>query len=182
MATIGFRPAAWAMSTSIPSYTRPAILRGSKLTTNRTCLFFFFQAEDGIRDIGVTGVQTCALPIFAERPRRPERRRNPQIVGRGSPRRNLGSRLQQLVLEPGGERARSDPHAAREQCPPGRARDVRDGLWLRPRVRGRRLLRPTQLVGDELGPPESDQARVRSDPVPLHREVRLGSLDRRVTR
>src|SRR3712207_7186407 len=28
--------------------------------------FFFFQAEDGIRDIGVTGVQTCALPISAE--------------------------------------------------------------------------------------------------------------------
>src|SRR3712207_8253946 len=26
---------------------------------------FFFQAEDGIRDIGVTGVQTCALPISA---------------------------------------------------------------------------------------------------------------------
>src|SRR2546425_12494246 len=29
--------------------------------------FFFFQAEDGIRDKLVTGVQTCALPIFAER-------------------------------------------------------------------------------------------------------------------
>src|SRR3712207_6942514 len=27
-------------------------------------VYFFFQAEDGIRDIGVTGVQTCALPIF----------------------------------------------------------------------------------------------------------------------
>src|SRR5687768_9172027 len=27
--------------------------------------FFFFQAEDGIRDVAVTGVQTCALPIFA---------------------------------------------------------------------------------------------------------------------
>src|SRR3712207_4090964 len=27
-------------------------------------IFFFFQAEDGIRDIGVTGVQTCALPIL----------------------------------------------------------------------------------------------------------------------
>src|SRR3712207_8853908 len=27
-------------------------------------MFFFFQAEDGIRDIGVTGVQTCALPIW----------------------------------------------------------------------------------------------------------------------
>src|SRR5438046_7469583 len=25
---------------------------------------FFFQAEDGIRDLSVTGVQTCALPIF----------------------------------------------------------------------------------------------------------------------
>src|SRR2546429_4269180 len=26
--------------------------------------FFFFQAEDGIRDVAVTGVQTCALPIY----------------------------------------------------------------------------------------------------------------------
>src|SRR5256886_8291666 len=26
---------------------------------------FFFQAEDGIRDLTVTGVQTCALPIYA---------------------------------------------------------------------------------------------------------------------
>src|SRR2546430_14893986 len=33
--------------------------------------FFFFQAEDGIRDLTVTGVQTCALPIssFPEAPR-----------------------------------------------------------------------------------------------------------------
>src|SRR5262249_58693705 len=28
-------------------------------------IYFFFQAEDGIRDWSVTGVQTCALPIFA---------------------------------------------------------------------------------------------------------------------
>src|SRR5437764_11820952 len=28
-------------------------------------LFFFFQAEDGIRDTSVTGVQTCALPIYS---------------------------------------------------------------------------------------------------------------------
>src|SRR5947209_14253627 len=28
--------------------------------------FFFFQAKDGIRDIGVTGVQTCALPILGK--------------------------------------------------------------------------------------------------------------------
>src|SRR6266511_4444969 len=29
--------------------------------------FFFFQAEDGIRDFHVTGVQTCALPILSPR-------------------------------------------------------------------------------------------------------------------
>src|SRR5437667_8899298 len=29
------------------------------------CFFFFFQAEDGIRDRDVTGVQTCALPILS---------------------------------------------------------------------------------------------------------------------
>src|SRR5207245_7406586 len=28
------------------------------------CIYFFFQAEDGIRDATVTGVQTCALPIY----------------------------------------------------------------------------------------------------------------------
>src|SRR2546423_11849871 len=32
---------------------------------SRICIFFFFQAEDGIRDKLVTGVQTCALPISA---------------------------------------------------------------------------------------------------------------------
>src|SRR2546430_7497700 len=32
-------------------------------------LFFFFQAEDGIRDLTVTGVQTCALPISRLRAR-----------------------------------------------------------------------------------------------------------------
>src|SRR2546427_7543380 len=31
----------------------------------RVLFFFFFQAEDGIRDLTVTGVQTCALPISA---------------------------------------------------------------------------------------------------------------------
>src|SRR2546430_10784480 len=30
----------------------------------RRFFFFFFQAEDGIRDLTVTGVQTCALPIW----------------------------------------------------------------------------------------------------------------------
>src|SRR5258708_9118275 len=39
------------------------ILQASDQTASR--LFFFFQAEDGIRDDLVTGVQTCALPISA---------------------------------------------------------------------------------------------------------------------
>src|SRR2546430_5155417 len=33
---------------------------------SRCGLVFFFQAEDGIRDLTVTGVQTCALPISGE--------------------------------------------------------------------------------------------------------------------
>src|SRR2546430_17277822 len=32
--------------------------------TTTLLFFFFFQAEDGIRDLTVTGVQTCALPIY----------------------------------------------------------------------------------------------------------------------
>src|SRR2546428_9341808 len=41
---------------------------GELLGRARYPSFFFFQAEDGIRDLIVTGVQTCALPIW--RPRR----------------------------------------------------------------------------------------------------------------
>src|SRR5690606_39445666 len=44
----------------------PCGLRCLSLTCSLTTLvcFFFFQAEDGIRDFHVTGVQTCALPIY----------------------------------------------------------------------------------------------------------------------
>src|SRR6266567_9095026 len=35
-----------------------------KLVSSCFLVFFFFQAEDGIRDLTVTGVQTCALPIY----------------------------------------------------------------------------------------------------------------------
>src|SRR2546427_9101745 len=43
-------------------------------------LFFFFQAEDGIRDLTVTGVQTCALPIYEDlRPASPERLARPEV-------------------------------------------------------------------------------------------------------
>src|SRR2546426_6892345 len=49
--------------------------------------FFFFQAEDGIRDYKVTGVQTCALPISQEAGRR--RRAAPAA---GPPRGDPGAR------------------------------------------------------------------------------------------
>src|SRR5256884_5040446 len=45
--------------------------------TASTCLFFF-QAEDGIRDVAVTGVQTCALPI--SKPAAAEARRKRQAL------------------------------------------------------------------------------------------------------
>src|SRR5690625_5774297 len=52
---------------------------------------FFFQAEDGIRDGHVTGVQTCALPISgaaaaARAPRRTDRREPRPHRGAGPPR------------------------------------------------------------------------------------------------
>src|SRR2546427_2291197 len=37
----------------------------SEARGDRSISSFFFQAEDGIRDLTVTGVQTCALPIYA---------------------------------------------------------------------------------------------------------------------
>src|SRR5690606_40294720 len=56
-------------------------------------LFFFFQAEDGIRDFHVTGVQTCALPISSN--------------GRGSP-IGRGSRI----------RSRTFPGRCNHSTPP----------------------------------------------------------------
>src|SRR5207245_3651221 len=46
------------------------------LSACRIRFFFFFQAEDGIRDATVTGVQTCALPI-SRRPYAPCRGGSP---------------------------------------------------------------------------------------------------------
>src|SRR5256885_7260856 len=53
-----------------PALSKTAHLNGCEY--GRRNAFFFFQAEDGIRDYKVTGVQTCALPIWGAwwRPRR----------------------------------------------------------------------------------------------------------------
>src|SRR5256885_6438365 len=62
-------------------------------------MFFFFQAEDGIRDYKVTGVQTCALPISTTR--RTTRREPARELGDGA--RALARRP---PLEPAGRDAR----------------------------------------------------------------------------
>src|SRR5699024_12084176 len=54
-----------------------------KVTAPLSIPFFFFQAEDGIRDRNVTGVQTCALPIYSSGRRRSAV--SPPIVGWGEP-------------------------------------------------------------------------------------------------
>src|SRR5690606_39955565 len=57
-------------------------------------IVFFFQAEDGIRDFHVTGVQTCALPIFGKHAR-------PQqtAVAQPEPIRDRGGHLADRVLQ-----------------------------------------------------------------------------------
>src|SRR5256886_6031554 len=52
----------------IASTSAALVAEGAKPQCSRSVpvVFFFFQAEDGIRDLTVTGVQTCALPIFRE--------------------------------------------------------------------------------------------------------------------
>src|SRR2546430_12547360 len=57
-------------------------------TCNLIVMFFFFQAEDGIRDLTVTGVQTCALPISQVRTSD-----NPQLMER------MKSKLLELELK-----------------------------------------------------------------------------------
>src|SRR5256886_6701388 len=58
----GTRPCTPAHATALPrcaGYTR-----SRRFSPCCWSCFFFFQAEDGIRDLTVTGVQTCALPIL----------------------------------------------------------------------------------------------------------------------
>src|SRR5258708_25108118 len=59
-----------------------------------TVFFFFFQAEDGIRDDLVTGVQTCALPISQPNTNRVVLQTSTILDGKGGVLRN-----QQIVIE-----------------------------------------------------------------------------------
>src|SRR2546429_7223150 len=59
-----------------------------------TLLFFFFQAEDGIRDVAVTGVQTCALPISSFAAQR--------FSGGVSPEAGVPSTIDRIEIQAGG--------------------------------------------------------------------------------
>src|SRR2546425_7488382 len=78
------------------------------------CFFFFFQAEDGIRDKLVTGVQTCALPICFPslgRPvNHPEAEDTPQFGHAHVPR--LGCKIDLVLVFP-----RSAARPARSTIP-----------------------------------------------------------------
>src|SRR3989449_5813083 len=74
--------------------------------------FFFFQAEDGIRDVAVTGVQTCALPIYPLRGRS-ERHPPTGIVGDGDAALGRGA----LFLRAGRHGQREQAHEVGAMCP-----------------------------------------------------------------
>src|SRR5699024_1209486 len=95
-------------------------------------MFFFFQAEDGIRDRNVTGVQTCALPISAAALPQGHRTggpRRPAHAGRGKPcghpRRPPPGPAAQGVRPALPARLAQGPHA---QPAPDRRRGVGTGL------------------------------------------------------
>src|SRR2546429_5154503 len=69
-------------------------------------MFFFFQAEDGIRDVAVTGVQTCALPISKEFLGFSRNFRLAQPPTEATTRTSLSSHLRYLRVA----RSTEDPH------------------------------------------------------------------------
>src|SRR3712207_8318828 len=70
-------------------------------------MILFFQAEDGIRDIGVTGVQTCALPIS------PRRERCVAHVAAAARKSRTKSRLETASIELGATPAKPSARATR---------------------------------------------------------------------
>src|SRR6266496_5480652 len=129
---------------------------------------FFFQAEDGIRDLYVTGVQTCALPICRARacPRSDRTRGCPvDLWRRGtSSRRTRQARLSRrppdgrLGGRPG-RRGRCDRRRGPVRGEPGRrARPVRPVDW----VRRPRLAESVGRVGAVAGRSEEHTSELQS--------------------
>src|ERR1022692_2284678 len=84
----------------------------------KSSIFFFFQAEDGIRDYKVTGVQTCGLPICfgrgnCERARLNRRRHEGGLRTTPSAEVNPRKRGRRQERGASGQRQRRDPNARR---------------------------------------------------------------------
>src|SRR5436309_1889106 len=77
--------------------------------------FFFFQAEDGIRDFHVTGVQTCALPIFRRVSPKTRRLRVPDHRAVSSRRSRRGQHFRQVVRHDGIHADAPDAHLGRSE-------------------------------------------------------------------
>src|SRR2546422_6331893 len=88
------------------------------LTGYSLFVFFFFQAEDGIRDVAVTGVQTCALPISARGRRRPTRFNSDTTTPTSSActPRETRSRRQRSRLRAGPPSQRSEERRVGKEC------------------------------------------------------------------
>src|SRR5215217_758747 len=110
---------------------------------------FFFQAEDGIRDIGVTGVQTCAFPIYRRPARAPSHggppRHPPRSRDRGGHRSDDARRHGARRALDGGDAARhpgrrpARPRGPRLRARRGTARPAHDGDAPQRREPGGRL-------------------------------------------
>src|SRR3989449_9561204 len=72
----------------------------------RISIFFFFQAEDGIRDVAVTGVQTCALPISSPKAARAAAE---AAEGEAEPKEDAVVEEAELDLTPGTLEKTNDP-------------------------------------------------------------------------
>src|SRR5256885_3202087 len=87
----------------------------------RSGLVFFFQAEDGIRDYKVTGVQTCALPIYRswqDRPRNGKRADGPAIDAArlDQDRRTVQKVLGRAIWPVAGRSSPADREIGRASC------------------------------------------------------------------
>src|SRR5688572_32791963 len=101
------------------------------------CFFFFFQAEDGIRDLTVTGVQTCALPIWLRR-QCTALSRSPPAAGRRGARQGGALPAQPRRVPPRDRcRDRGRPHRRSEERRVGkeyRSRRLADAQKKRARI------------------------------------------------
>src|SRR2546421_9532318 len=104
------------------------------LLTMVSLFFFFFQAEDGIRDLIVTGVQTCALPIYLG-----ERFGRERVLGLAVITDAAYEALRLYEVDGGGDEERLDAHVHQAGDGGGRSEERRVGKSVD--LGGRRIIK-----------------------------------------